>query len=77
MTNRSVPLPAVLPLERLLVQQLSSGFFHVIARYGYAEHVQQGDTFVLVWPAACNSSCICLILNNRLSIYTLTVGLPT
>lgn len=46
MTNRNVPLPEVLPSERLLVQQLSSGFFHVIVRYGYAETILQSDGFM-------------------------------
>ncbi len=33
--------------ERLLVQQLGApGFFHVIARYGYAQRKEQGDGFV-------------------------------
>ena len=32
-TNRFVPIPEVLPSERLLVEQLGvSGFYHVIAR---------------------------------------------
>jgi len=33
LTNRNVPIPEVLPRERLLVEQLeASGFYHVIAR---------------------------------------------
>lgn len=63
MTNRAVPLPVVLPLERLLVQQLGPGFFHVIARHGYTEHVQQGDTFVQVCAP-------CLTTNQRHPYYS-------
>ncbi|KAK9819481.1 hypothetical protein WJX81_002292 [Elliptochloris bilobata] len=47
LTNRYVPIPEVLPRERLLVNQAgASGFYHVIARYGYVERVRQGGDFV-------------------------------
>lgn len=35
--------------ERLLVQQLGApGFYHVVARYGYAQRIQQGPDLVQV-----------------------------
>ena len=35
LTNRHLPIPEVLPSERLLVEQKGAcGFYHVIARYG-------------------------------------------
>ncbi len=41
--------PFVPTQERLLVQQLGApGFWHVIARYGYAQRKDQGDAFVQV-----------------------------
>eukprot|EP00884_Botryococcus_braunii_P022819 jgi/Botrbrau1/9220/Bobra.0028s0016.1 len=49
LTNRFVPVPEVMPKERLLVEQLGvKGFYHVIARYGYMERVQQGQGFMIV-----------------------------
>lgn len=34
LTNRHLPIPEVLPSERLLVEQKGAcGFYHVIARY--------------------------------------------
>ncbi|CAK0787458.1 hypothetical protein CVIRNUC_010678 [Coccomyxa viridis] len=46
-TNRFVPIPEVMEAERLLVEQLGvSGFYHVIARYGYMERVRQDESFV-------------------------------
>ncbi|EIE24503.1 potassium transporter [Coccomyxa subellipsoidea C-169] len=48
-TNRFVPIPEVLPSERILVEQLGvSGFYHIVARYGYMEEVKQDDAFVRV-----------------------------
>jgi hypothetical protein len=42
-------LTPCLTQERLLVQQLGApGFWHVIARYGYAQRKDQGDAFVQV-----------------------------
>ncbi|KAK9819477.1 hypothetical protein WJX81_000858 [Elliptochloris bilobata] len=49
LTNRHLPIPEVLPGERLLVEQKGAcGFYHVIARYGYVERVRQGSEFVAV-----------------------------
>ncbi|CAL8467497.1 g7035 [Coccomyxa elongata] len=46
-TNRFVPIPEVLDSERILVEQLGvSGFYHIVARYGYMEEVRQDDAFV-------------------------------
>lgn len=46
-TNRFVTLPVVFEHERFLVESLSlSGMYHVIARYGYNEKVQQDAAFV-------------------------------
>ena len=46
-TVRHVPLPSVPPMQRLLVRKLRvDGFYHVIARYGYMEDVNQGKEFV-------------------------------
>ena len=43
--------------ERLLVQQLEApGFWHVIARYGYAQRKEQGDCFVQARPAGLSQS---------------------
>ena len=46
-TNRFVTLPVVFKHERFLVESLSlSGMYHVIARYGYNQNVQQDAAFV-------------------------------
>eukprot|EP00891_Asterochloris_glomerata_P006288 jgi/Astpho2/6288/Aster-x1365 len=46
-TNRFVTLPVVFEHERFLVESLSlSGMYHVIARYGYNQNVQQDAAFV-------------------------------
>ncbi|PRW58025.1 Potassium transporter family isoform C [Chlorella sorokiniana] len=47
LTVRVVPVPAVLPSERLLLRRLRfPGFYHVVARYGYMEPVDAGPDFV-------------------------------
>lgn len=47
LTIRGVPLPQVSPTERLLVRKLGfHGFYHVVARYGYLEDIDQGEAFV-------------------------------
>ncbi len=44
--------------ERLLVQQLGApGFFHVIARYGYAQQISQGEDFVRVRRMSLDTCC--------------------
>ncbi|KAI7844072.1 hypothetical protein COHA_002216 [Chlorella ohadii] len=47
LTVRVVPVPTVLPSERLLLRRLRfPGFYHVVARYGYMEPVDAGPDFV-------------------------------
>ena len=46
-TNRRVPAPSVSDGERLVVRRLGTdGFYHVIARYGYADAAEQGGEFL-------------------------------
>lgn len=45
-TNRHLALPEVHPDDRLLIEPLSvSGLYHVVARYGYMEPIEQGQDF--------------------------------
>ncbi|KAJ9051475.1 putative potassium transporter 3 [Entomophthora muscae] len=46
-TVRVVVVPSVLPKERFLVTRLPiSGFYRCVARYGYMDMVEDGDSFV-------------------------------
>ncbi|KAK9810742.1 hypothetical protein WJX73_004336 [Symbiochloris irregularis] len=46
-TNRQIPVPNVGLKERFLVRQLGlPGFYHMVARYGYMDILQQGPDFV-------------------------------
>jgi len=47
-TNRTVPLPSVSNAERFLIRRSTNcpGMFHLVARYGYMDRVQQGPAFV-------------------------------
>ncbi|PSC70116.1 potassium transporter 12 isoform A [Micractinium conductrix] len=46
-TVRNIPVPTVLPAERLLLRRLRfEGFFHVVARYGYMESIDMTAAFV-------------------------------
>jgi hypothetical protein len=47
LTIRAVPVPTVQANERLLIRKEAfDGFYHVVARYGYMDRVDQGLEFV-------------------------------
>ncbi len=47
-TYRFVSVPYVHEEERLLIEPLTvPGFYHVVARYGYMEKIQQNDEFAM------------------------------
>lgn len=47
LTVRVVPVPAVMPQERLLLRRLRfEGFYHVVARYGYQDVIRHDTAFV-------------------------------
>ncbi|KAI3432754.1 hypothetical protein D9Q98_004295 [Chlorella vulgaris] len=47
LTVRMVPVPRVLPSERLLIRRLHlPGFYHAVSRYGYMEEADHGPAFV-------------------------------
>ncbi|KAL4425077.1 hypothetical protein ABPG77_010391 [Micractinium sp. CCAP 211/92] len=47
LTVRTVPVPFVLPEERLLVRRLRfDGFYHVVARYGYMDEINHDHAFM-------------------------------
>ncbi|KAL4425076.1 hypothetical protein ABPG77_010390 [Micractinium sp. CCAP 211/92] len=47
LTVRTVPVPYVLPEERLLVRRLRfDGFYHVVARYGYMDEINHDHAFM-------------------------------
>jgi hypothetical protein len=74
LTNRNVPIPEVLPRERLLVEQLeASGFYHVIARSASSRtHANiLKSVLVLLVSAGGPSACCVARVNNRQAVLQL------